>query len=67
MVWARVTSTGVKPFLIFIEDGVKINQHIYLNVLKVEDVLWVSEVIASAEITLQQNGATSHTAIMIQE
>ena len=31
MIWAGVTSTGEKTPLIFIEEGVKVNQHVYLD------------------------------------
>ena len=34
MVWAWVTSTGEKTPLIFIEEWVKVNQHVYLDLLK---------------------------------
>ena len=34
MVWAGVTCTGDKTLLIFIEKGVKVNQHVYLDLLK---------------------------------
>ena len=34
MVWGGVTSTGEKIPLIFIEEGVKVNQHLYLKMLK---------------------------------
>ena len=34
MVWVVVTFTGEKTSLIFIEEGVKVNQHVYLDLLK---------------------------------
>ena len=34
MVWAGVTSTGEKTPLIFVEEGMKVNQHVYLDFLK---------------------------------
>ena len=34
MVWAGVMSCGLKTPLIFIEEGVKINQHVYLGLLR---------------------------------
>ena len=40
MVWAGVTSTGLKIPLIFSDAGVKINQNIYLNILKNEIFPW---------------------------
>ena len=47
MVWAGVTSTGLKTHLIFIETGVKINQHAYLKMLKSKVVPWVKKVIGN--------------------
>ena len=44
MVWAGVTSTGEKTPLIFIEEGVKINQHVYLNILKKQLVHWINAI-----------------------
>ena len=66
MVWAGVMSTGLKTPLIFIEAGVKINQHAYLKMLKGEVVPWVKKVIGNKGITLQQDRATPHTARLIQ-
>ena len=67
MVWAGVTSTGLKTPLIFIEDGVKINQHVYLKMLKDKVVPWVRKVTGNEGITFQQDGATSHTARLVQD
>ena len=67
MVWAGVTSTGLKTPLIIIDKGVKINQHVYLNMLNNKVVPLVSEVIGDVGITLQQVGATSHTVRMVLE
>ena len=39
IVWTVVTSTGLKTPLIFIDVGVKINQHEHLNMLKDEVAL----------------------------
>ena len=44
MVWAGVTSTGLKTPLIFIKAGIKINQHAYLKMLKGKIVSWVKKV-----------------------
>ena len=52
--------------LIFIEAGVKINQHAYLKMLKGKVVPWVNKVTGNKEITLQQDRATSHTARLVQ-
>ena len=67
MVWVGVTSTGLKTLLIFIEAGVKINQHSYLKMLKCKVVPWVKKVTGNKGITLQQDGATPHTATLVQD
>ena len=68
MVWARVTSTGLKTPLIFIEAGVKINhQHAYRKKLKGKVVSLVKKVTGNKGITLQQDGATPHTARLVQD
>ena len=66
MVWGGVTSTGEKTPLIFIEEGVKVNQHVYLKMLKEKLVPWIDVTFREDGITLQQ-GATSHTANLVQE
>ena len=67
MVWAGVTSTGEKTPLIFIEEGVKINQHVYLNMLKKQLVPWINVTFKESGTTLQQDGAISHFANLVQE
>ena len=67
MVWAGVTLSGMKTLLIFVEDGVKINQHVYLNMLKDKVVPWMNSLSLDDGLTLQQDGATAHTAKMVQE
>ena len=66
MVWAGVTSSGLKTPLIFIEEGVKVNQHVYLTMLKDKVVPWINALSLDDGLTLQQDGATSHTAKMVQ-
>ena len=67
MVWGGVTSTGEKTPLIFIEEGVKVNQHVYLKMLKKKLVHWIDVTFREDGITLQQDGTTSHTANIVQE
>ena len=67
MVWARVMSTGLKTPLIFIEAGVKINQHAYLKMLKGKVVPWVKKGTGNKGITLQQDGATCQSARLVQD
>ena len=66
MVWDGVTSCGRKATLIFIEGGVKINQHVYLTTLKDEVLPLVKKRMGNSGVTLQQDGATSHTAKTVQ-
>ena len=66
MVWAGVTSSGHKTPLVFIQEGVKINQHIYLSLLKDTVVPWKEKTFGDAGVTLQQDGATSHSAKTVQ-
>ena len=42
MVWAGVTSTEEKTPLICIEEGGKVNQHMYLDLLKNKLVPWIN-------------------------
>ena len=66
-VWAGVTLTGEKTPFIFIEKGVKINQHLYLKFLKEQLIPWINRIFKETGITLQQDGATSHTANVVQD
>ena len=66
MVWAGATSKGLKTPLIFIEEGVKINQTVYRRMLEEKVLPWVQEVVGEQGVTLQQDGATSHTANLVQ-
>ena len=66
MVWAGATSKGLKTPLIFIDEGVKINQTVYRRMLEEKVLPWVQEVVGEQGVTLQQDGATSHTANSVQ-
>ena len=67
MVWAGVTSTGQKTPLIFIEEGVKVNQHVYLDMLKNKLVPCIKTTFRESGIIYQQDGSMSHTANRVQE
>ena len=51
---------------IFIKDGIKINQHVYLRMLKESVPPWVQKATANKGITFQQDEANSHTARLVQ-
>lgn len=42
MVWDAMTHSGKSP-LVFIEEGVKINQDVYRNMLQTHIILWASD------------------------
>ena len=50
----------------FVKDGVKVNQHVYLDMLKNRVLPWINSLPGNQAVTLQQDGATSHTAKMFQ-
>ena len=67
VVLGGVTSTGEKTPLIFIDERLKISQHAYLNMLKEQLVPWINATSKESGITLQQDGASFHTANLVQE
>ena len=66
MILDGVTESGLKTPLIFIEEGVKINQHIYLHMLKETVHPWVVFETEPDGITFQQDGARLHMAKLVQ-
>ncbi len=66
MVWASVTTDGKKTLLVFIEEGVKINQNAYLDLLAEKVLPWVGSEYGDAPLVFQQDGAPSHTARRVQ-
>ena len=68
MVYPRVTSSELKALLAFVEDGVKTNQHVYLNMLKDKVVPWMKDLILNNGLTLQQDDSTApFTAFWLKE
>ena len=51
MVWAGVTSTGEKTPLIFVEEGVKLNQHVDQNMMKEQLVPCINAAFRESGIT----------------
>lgn len=66
MVWAGVTSDGRKTPLLFIEQGVKVNQFNYKALLEEEVLPWVKENYGEGPYTFSQDGAPSHTSRLVQ-
>ena len=67
MVLAGVNSTGEKTPLIFIEEGIKVNHHGYLDLLKNKLVTGINVTLGESGIILQQDGATFQTVNRVQE
>ena len=67
MVWAGVTSDGRTP-LVFIPQGVKINQYIYRESI-LESILkpWAQKHFGSRPWTFQQDSVPAHRARATQE
>ena len=67
MVWAAVAESG-KSALVFVEQGVKLNQENYRNDILVGSLLpWAKEHLKKRSWTFQQDSAPSHGAKKTQE
>ena len=65
-IWVGVTYSSLETLLAFNEDGVKFSHHVYLNMLMDKVVQEMTALILNNGLTLQQDGATTHTAKMAQ-
>ena len=59
-------SNGLKTLLIFVEDGIKVNQHVYLDMLKNRVLPWINSLPGNQVVTLQQDRATAYTTKKVQ-
>lgn len=66
MVWAAVASDGRKSPLVVIDEGVKVNSQVYLNMLKEKVLPWLTESFGNDYI-FTQDGAPAHTANVTQK
>ena len=66
MVWAGVAYSGLRTALVFIDDGKKINQNVYLVMLKDKVIPWMKSLTINNGLTLQQTCATAHQANIVQ-
>lgn len=67
MVWGGVTTDGKKTPLHFIEEGVKVDQAVYLDMLSEQVLPWVEKMYGHAPLTFQQDSAPSHSANLVQQ
>lgn len=67
MVWAAISERGKSP-LVFVPQGIKINKERYIeDILEGALIPWCNSVYHDEVWTLQQDGATSHTARVTQQ
>lgn len=67
MVWAGICASGKTP-LVFVDQGVKINQQVYQRDILLDVVLpWSQQHFGDTEWTFQQDSAPAHRAKMVQE
>ena len=65
MVWAGITRNGKTP-LFFIDEGVKVNQHVYKKLLETKVLPWSKKHFGKHDWTFQQDSAPAHKAKMVQ-
>jgi len=67
MVWAGICATGKTP-LVFVEQGVKINQDVYRrDILEAVVLPWAQQHFGDAHWTFQQDSAPAHKAKLTQD
>ncbi len=66
MVWAGVMMDGKEMPLIFVPEGVKINQHTYLDLMETQVVPCAKETYGKKPFTFMQDGAPAHAAKKVQ-
>lgn len=67
MVWAGICASGKTP-LVFVDEGVKINQEVYRrDILEAVALPWAQQHFGDGEWTFQQDSAPAHRAKATQE
>jgi hypothetical protein len=66
MVWAAIISKGKTP-LVFVEQGVKIDRYVYMEMLEDHLIPWAREHFDDADWCFQQDSAPGHKANETQE
>uniref|UniRef100_A0A914E7T9 Transposase n=1 Tax=Acrobeloides nanus TaxID=290746 RepID=A0A914E7T9_9BILA len=65
MVWAAISRKG-KSRLVFIEEGIKIDRVVYMDMLEEDLIPWANDLFGEEQWCFQQDGASSHKAIETQ-
>lgn len=66
MMLGVIASNGKKMPPVFIPQGLKVNQHVYMDILKTRVKPWIDEEFPGVPVTWQQDGAPAHTAKLTQ-
>jgi hypothetical protein len=66
MVWAAISARG-KTSLVFVEQGVKIDRHVYMDMLRRHLFAWANGLFEGEDWCFQQDGAPGHKANETQE
>lgn len=66
MVWAGITQNGKTP-LIFIDEGVKVNQQVYKELLEKKVIPWANQHFGNQFWCFQQDSAPAHKAKKVQQ
>ncbi|QQP52572.1 Uncharacterized protein FKW44_004761, partial [Caligus rogercresseyi] len=62
-----VASNGKKSPLLRIPDGFKINKIVYLDFLQTKVFPWIQEEFGGVPVCFLQDGASTHTAKIVQD
>ena len=65
MVWAAVASDGSKSPFVFIQEGVKVNSQVYLQMLEEKVLPWCTNAFGN-QCVFTQDGAPAHTSNVTQ-
>ncbi len=66
MVWGAISARGKTP-LVFVDPGVKIDRHVYMDMLNAHLLPWANTTFGDDEWTFQQDGAPAHKAYEVQD
>uniref|UniRef100_A0A914E1U2 Transposase n=1 Tax=Acrobeloides nanus TaxID=290746 RepID=A0A914E1U2_9BILA len=66
MIWAGICATGKTP-LVFVDPGVKINRHVYMDMLAEHCFPWAEQHFGNDWWCFQQDGCPGHKAYETQD
>ena len=66
MIWAGLTSCGLKAAFVFVLEGIKVKKKTYLDLLKTHVLPLIKSHHQNHLLTLMQEGAPAHTSDIVQ-